>query len=357
MVVVVVGSTNPVKINAVKQAFTRCNIAVTSVTGVSGVKSGVNNQPIGWEETERGAKNRARSSLTKSIENPDFSVGIEGGLVTSSNGQGLDCIAVMAVLNVRSGTMSTSRTAAFTLPPALCALVRNGMELGDADDVVFKRTNSKQQDGTVGILTNGAIDRTEYYVHALVLALVPELQGRLYGSSAMSVVDLKASWWQRYMFQLRENPIVTKSHTSGVVTALGSVMGQILSGGSISWRKVIAFGLFGEFGTGPIIHFWTSWLAKNGPKNVFMKTLVDRLLFHPPFQYSFLLFVALFQGNVSLDKALQNTNSIIGGVVRKALIFWPPAMYFIFNKLPVHLQPVGSNLTAFVWSCFLGLTT
>ena len=47
------------------------------------------------------------------------------------------------------------------------------MELGDADDAVFSDVNSKQKGGTVGKVTHGAIDRTAYYVHTLMLALVP----------------------------------------------------------------------------------------------------------------------------------------------------------------------------------------
>jgi non-canonical (house-cleaning) NTP pyrophosphatase len=54
------------------------------------------------------------------------------------------------------------------------------MELGDADDVVFKRVNSKHGQGTVGKLTNGQIDRTNYYVHALKLALIPWVRPELY---------------------------------------------------------------------------------------------------------------------------------------------------------------------------------
>ena len=355
---VCVGSTNPVKVNAVTAAFQRCGITVKAV-GVKGVQSGVPDQPIGYAQTKRGAINRAKAALVKrTCKIPSYAVGIEGGLVTSSNGVGLDCIAVMAVLNVATGRISTSRTASFTLPPPLSALVRSGKELGDADDEVFQRTNSKQEDGTVGILTKGAIDRTEYYVHALVLALVPLLHPTLYGDRSLSTFNIQSSWWQRYSFQLREHPIRTKCHTSGVTTALGSIVGQLLAGGSFSWRKVLAFGAFGEFFTGPIIHYWTSWLLPTimksiGP-NVLVKTLIDRLLFHPPFQYFFLVFVSLLQGKVSMDTAMANTNVIFAGVIRKALIFWPPLMYIIFNKLPVPWQPVGSNLTAFVWSAYLG---
>ena len=47
------------------------------------------------------------------------------------------------------------------------------MELGHADDQVFKRDNSKQANGAIGILTNNVIDREAYYIHAVIMALVP----------------------------------------------------------------------------------------------------------------------------------------------------------------------------------------
>jgi len=66
------------------------------------------------------------------------------------------------------------KTGSFVLPNKITELVRHeGMELGRADDMVFNRVNSKQGSGTVGILTNFMIDRSEYYVHALKLALIP----------------------------------------------------------------------------------------------------------------------------------------------------------------------------------------
>jgi len=69
--------------------------------------------------------------------------------------------------------MGCARTSAFALPPAICALVAAGMELGDADDKVFGSSNAKQAGGTVGHLTLGVIDRTLYYEQAVVLAFIP----------------------------------------------------------------------------------------------------------------------------------------------------------------------------------------
>ena len=54
------------------------------------------------------------------------------------------------------------------------------MELGEADDFVFKRKNSKKKDGAVGILTNGLIDRRKYYEEAVVMSLIPFLNKNLF---------------------------------------------------------------------------------------------------------------------------------------------------------------------------------
>ena len=52
-------------------------------------------------------------------------------------------------------------------------LVEQGLELGDADDLVFGESNSKQQNGAVGLLTDNVETRTSLYEQAVVLALIP----------------------------------------------------------------------------------------------------------------------------------------------------------------------------------------
>lgn len=54
------------------------------------------------------------------------------------------------------------------------------MELGKADDLIFSRKNSGQNDGTVGILTDGIIDRSTFYSQAVSLSLIPFLNPDLY---------------------------------------------------------------------------------------------------------------------------------------------------------------------------------
>ena len=53
--------------------------------------------------------------------------------------------------------------------------------LGEATDRVFMRTDSKKKEGSVGALTRGLIDRTAYYQHGIVMALVPFVNTELHG--------------------------------------------------------------------------------------------------------------------------------------------------------------------------------
>ena len=76
---------------------------------------------------------------------------------------------------------SVSNSASFQLPRKVVELMKEkNMELGDADDVVFGRSDSKRKDGTVGILTKGDIDRASYYEHALHMAMIPWRNPDLY---------------------------------------------------------------------------------------------------------------------------------------------------------------------------------
>ena len=89
-------------------------------------------------------------------------------------------IAYMCVYDPVKNKFGFGRTGSYTLPTKISELVKGGMELGLADDQVFGRTNSKQDMGSVGLLTSGLINRLEYYDHAMILALIPFMNPELY---------------------------------------------------------------------------------------------------------------------------------------------------------------------------------
>ncbi len=177
MSLVIVASTNPVKINAAKLA---CEAmfpeTVWDVKGVA-VTSGVSDQPLSDKETRQGAMNRVHAARALSPD-ADYWIAFEGGIEDTTHG--MESFAWIAIASRGEKAVSESRSGMFFIPPAMAALIRDGMELCHADDHVTGRENSKQTNGTVGLLTGDVIDRTAYYVHAAILALIPFKHPRLY---------------------------------------------------------------------------------------------------------------------------------------------------------------------------------
>jgi len=185
--IVVCGTTNRGKLDAARAAFSAAfaprGAPAVDVRGVPAA-SGVSDQPVGDAETRRGAFARAAGAAAAAAGAGadgavDFAVGMEGGVVEDgvvlpgarAPTPDLVCFAWMAVLHVPSSRWGWARTASFSLPPRVAALVRGGVELGEADDRVFGRRDSKLGEGAVGLLTHGGVGRPAYYAHALRLAL------------------------------------------------------------------------------------------------------------------------------------------------------------------------------------------
>lgn len=175
MKTIIIASNNPVKIQAALQGFQRMFPAEEFTIRQLSVPSGVNSQPFTDQETYLGASNRVDAAFQMDPQ-ADFWVGIEGG-VEEQDGE----LSAFAWIVIRSkNRRSRSRSGTFLLPKKLADLIRQGIELGEADDIVFNRSNSKQANGAIGILTGNVIDRTDLYLHAVILALVPFKNDDLY---------------------------------------------------------------------------------------------------------------------------------------------------------------------------------
>lgn len=172
---IVVASTNPVKVRATLTGFQAMFPDETFVVETVNVPSGVADQPFSDTETLHGAIQRAERAYAARPQ-ADYWVGIEGGVETIANELG-----VFAWIVIKSATrLGKGKTATFFLPPIITELVKAGKELGEADDLVFQRANSKHKDGSIGILTQGVIDRTELYRPAVIFALIPFKKPELY---------------------------------------------------------------------------------------------------------------------------------------------------------------------------------
>ena len=172
---IVIASTNPVKMAATQRGFYRMfpdhAFHFTSMS----VPSGVREQPLSSAETLQGAMQRTQAARER-VPDATYWVGIEGGVETEPHGVG-----AFAWIVIRSSELiGQSRTGTFYLPPPVADLLRRGKELGEAGDIVFGTIDSKRAGGAIGLLSGQALDRTQLYEQAVILALVPFKNTSLY---------------------------------------------------------------------------------------------------------------------------------------------------------------------------------
>ena len=172
---VLVGSRNPVKLEATKEAFFKYFDAV-EVVGIS-VNSKVSNQPI-EDETFAGARNRAfelkRINEARDL-NAEFFVGIEGGIKKLFHRW--FTFGVICIIDYK-GKIGYGTSPFFELPSQITKELLEGkgmIELGDVMDNLIGEKNTKQKQGAVGYFTKGVMDRKRYYVDGLTVALIPFL--------------------------------------------------------------------------------------------------------------------------------------------------------------------------------------
>jgi inosine/xanthosine triphosphatase len=175
--VVVIASTNPVKIRATEMGFKA--VWPDQEFEFVGVKasSEISNQPMTDEETLLGANNRAWNAMTLH-PNGDFYVGLEGGVEDIN--EELHEFAWIVVTTWSGELSGKAKTCTFIAPEVFRMMVMDGKEVGEASDAVFGTSNSKQDMGAIGLLTRGVIDRAELYRHAVVSALIPFVHPELY---------------------------------------------------------------------------------------------------------------------------------------------------------------------------------
>lgn len=173
MLLIALGSQNPVKVQAVEAVMSEAFEGPRVVA--MPVDSGVPDQPFGDEQTRAGAVNRARRALEDA--GARFGVGLEGGLIDTEFG--LMTCAWCAIVD-SDGAVGIGGSVNALLPAAVVQELEKGAELGDAMDQVTGMEDTKQRMGAVGVLSGGLTNRQEAYEHLVKMALVRFLNSSLY---------------------------------------------------------------------------------------------------------------------------------------------------------------------------------
>jgi inosine/xanthosine triphosphatase len=170
---VVVGSTNPTKIEGVRKAFLQYFDSV-EVSGKE-VDSSVSSQPFD-DEVVKGAINRAKAAYSDGF---DFSVGIEAGLFRMKDAiTGFIDFQVAAIFD--GERFSIGFGPGFEYPPIVVQSVLKGKEVGDVMEEITGIKDLGERFGAIHVLSKGAISRSELSRIAVTMALVPFLNSHDY---------------------------------------------------------------------------------------------------------------------------------------------------------------------------------
>lgn len=170
--IIKVGTTNKGKIEAVKIASTKYDILTGAVIEGIDVASGVNNQPIGLDETIQGAMNRARAAYETS--ECDLAFGLESGIFPAPHAKS-EYFDTTACAIYDGKQFHLGMSSCFEYPPEMIKkmLAENkevtevAIELGFADDPAFREGL-----GMIGTLTKGRVTRIDYSVQAVQMAMI-----------------------------------------------------------------------------------------------------------------------------------------------------------------------------------------
>ena len=167
MVLVGVGSRNPVKIEATKEAFSKVFGEVEVIS--SEVKS-VEKQPFSIESMIVNAFKRVNYML-KNFENLDFAVGIEGGIYITAFGAFVGGYVVVS----DGKKFGIGSSISILLPKKIVEMFERGeiSELEEGIEKISGIKNPGEKMGAIGILTNGLLNRKKAFVDAILSALAP----------------------------------------------------------------------------------------------------------------------------------------------------------------------------------------
>jgi inosine/xanthosine triphosphatase len=181
-----VGSTNPVKVKAAKQAAisTWPDVEVRGLV----VASGIPEQPIGDDQTRLGALQRAQAALAegqaliakskKKIGHQEeagnsalysvLGLGLEGGVLEI---EGELWSTVWGVVVDQEGEVAVANGARFPIPEIIAQPIRLGEEMGPVVESLMGESDIRKKQGMIGVLTNNFVTRTQEYASIAKIAL------------------------------------------------------------------------------------------------------------------------------------------------------------------------------------------
>lgn len=176
--------------------------------------------------------------------------------------------------------------------------------------------------------------------------------------------------FNEYRLLVQTYPVRTKAITSCIIGILGEILGGAISARrdnrpfGVDAKRVGIFGLYGLVITGPVLHYWYAFLEQltrgMGLKDLtrlFVKLVIDRGIFGPPFVLLTVSFIQFLQNNFNFGRAGQSIRRTYGAVLLSNEKFWTVAQILNFGVVPVDMQLLYVNIASIAWNTLLSLAS
>lgn len=168
---------------------------------------------------------------------------------------------------------------------------------------------------------------------------------------------------QQYTHLLRQYPVITKSVTSAILSALGNLLSQGIQARKTAKEDVgldhiglLHYAVYGLCVTGPVSHYYYQLvelvLPASVPLSTIKRLLVDRLIFAPAFLLLFFCVMTILEGKTMQDLKDKLTRSYWSALKMNWRI-WTPFQFLNINFVPVQFRVLFANVVAFFWYAYL----
>ncbi|RLE61773.1 MAG: inosine/xanthosine triphosphatase [Thermoprotei archaeon] len=176
---VAVGSVNPVKVLAVKQALELLNIKADILS--CSVRTSVGPQPIGLKKTMQGAIERG--CYAQNVCNSDWGIGIEAGLIDFPGTISGYMDFQICVIVDKEKRITIGVSMGFEFPTKVIGGVLKGVyrEIEEGMEVLSGIRQIGEKMGAIGFLSKGTISRLDITRESVISALIPRVNRSIYG--------------------------------------------------------------------------------------------------------------------------------------------------------------------------------
>lgn len=171
---------------------------------------------------------------------------------------------------------------------------------------------------------------------------------------------------QQYLILLKKYPILTKSVTSGILSALGNLLSQTLEARKkarhgapakeIDKAGAARYAIFGLLFTGPLSHYFYHlmevWMPTTDPYCLVKRLLLDRLFFAPAFLLLFYFVMTVLEAKGWSDFERKMKSSYWTALKMNWKV-WTPFQFINVNFVPVQFRVLFANVIAFFWYAYL----